>query len=249
MTLPEFTPVAEVQYEKRDPGEFMPWKRCTQTPHRQGKLIIVRPLRMIPDFRKLTDEQKAKEARGETVWRGDLCVADIACLDAIEPSTTELGETLRGFPAGHQWREETIMLGYLNGAFKNYIGATCIGTVYPVQTNYPQPAIKWQDLAGDPNAVARAKKFLIAFPDFLIPKAAAIVPVVEQPPQNHAAPVLANPGGWAASPADPWAQGASAPVSPAPAGHPNQGMSTIDQLKAEAARNAQGLPQEGEPPF
>lgn len=255
MTYPEFTPVVEQSYEKRDPGEYLPWKRCTRTAHREGKLLIVRPLKMIADFRPLTDDQKAKAARGEEVWRGDLCVADIACLDPIEPAFTELGEQLRGFPAGHQWREETIMLGYLNAAFKDYVGKTCIGTVYPQQTKYPQPAIRWQDLAGDETSVNRARKYLIAFPDFLIPRAAAIVPVVQQAPpqqgwgqpQGAPAPVSPAPQGWAQSPGDPWAQGAPQPVSPAPA-HPSAGMSTIDQLKM-AAQNAMGQQQDKDPPF
>lgn len=243
----QFTPVVEQNYEKRDPGEYLPWKRCTRTQHREGKLLIVRPLNMIKDFRPLTDEQKAKAARGEEVWRGDLCVADIACLDPIEPAFTELGEQLRGFPAGHQWREETIMLGYLNAAFKDYIGKTLIGTVYPQQTKYPQPAIRWQDLAGDETSVNRARKYLIDYPDFLIPRAAAIVPVVQAAPQGYATPATPAPqGGWNQAP-DPWAQGASAPVSPAPQ-HPNAGMSTIDQLKM-AAQNAQGQGQPQDPPF
>ncbi len=250
MTFPEFTPVVEQSYEKRDPGEYLPWKRCTRTAHREGKLLIVRPLKMIADFRPLTDEQKAKAARGEEVWRGDLCVADIACLDPIEPAFTELGEQLRGFPAGHQWREETIMLGYLNAAFKDYVGKTCIGTVYPQQTKYPQPAIRWQDMAADEGSKNRARQYLIAFPDFLIPRAAAIVPVVAQTPpqqgwgqpaQSAPAPVSPAPQGWAQGPGDPWAQGASQPVSPAPAQHPNAGMSTIEQLKA-AAQQAQDPP-------
>lgn len=249
MTFPEFTPVVEQNYEKRDPGEYLPWKRCTRTQHREGKLLIVRPLKMIKDFRPLTDEQKAKEARGEEVWRGDLCVADIACLDPIEPAFTELGEQLRGFPAGHQWREETIMLGYLNAAFKDYIGKTLIGTVYPQQTKYPQPAIRWQDLAGDETSVNRARQYLIAYPDFLIPRAAAIVPVVQAAPQGHAAPAAAAPTASGYQQPDPWAQGASQPVSPAPQQHPNAGMSTVDQLRLLAAQNAQGQPQQQDPPF
>lgn len=260
MTLPDFqfTPVVEQSYEKRDPREYLPWKRCTRTAHREGKLLIVRPLKMIADFRPLTDEQKAKQTRGEEVWRGDLCVADIACLDPIEPAFTELGEQLRGFPAGHQWREETIMLGYLNAAFKDYVGKTCIGTVYPQQTKYPQPAIRWQDMAADETSVNRARQYLIAFPDFLIPRAAAIVPVVAPQPSPQALGMQPSQQGWGAPQGyatggpvtpppqgyqqpDPWTQGASQPVSPAPAQHPNAGMSTIEQLKA-AAQQAQDPP-------
>lgn len=256
MTFPEFTPVVEQgSYEKKDPGEYLPWKRCTQTQHRPGKLLIVRPLKMTKDFRPLTDEQKARQARGEEVWRGDLCVADIACLDPIEPAFTELGEQLRGFPPGHQWREETIMLGYLNAAFKDYIGKTCIGTVYPQQTKYPQPAIRWLDLAGDEGAVDRARKYLIAFPDFLIPRAATITPVAtqapqyqQQPAQGYAAPTSPAPQGSWQGQTDAWAQGQPQSVAPDQQ-HPNQGLSTLEQLKAEAQRGAQGQFQNQEPPF
>lgn len=257
MTQPyEFTPVVEQSYDKRDPSEYLPWKRCTQTPNRPGKLLIVRPLKMIPDFRQLTEEQKVRkaqaEAQGKEFWRGDLCVADIACLDPIEPAYTDLGEALRGFEAGHQWRGETIMLGYLNAAFKDYLGKTLIGTVYPQKTQFPQPAIKWIDLAADEGAVNRARQFLMAFPNFLIPVAATITPMVQPQqgygqPQGAPAPVSPAPGGWAQSPGDPWAQQASQPVSPAP-GHPNAGMSTLDQLR-QAAQNAQGQPQPQDPPF
>lgn len=258
----QFTPVVEQSYDKRDPSEYLPWKRCTQTPNRPGKLLIVRPLKMIPDFRQLTEEQKVRkaqaEAQGKEFWRGDLCVADIACLDPIEPAYTDLGEALRGFEAGHQWRGETIMLGYLNAAFKDYLGKTLIGTVYPQKTQFPQPAIKWIDLAADEGAVNRARQFLIAFPNFLIPVAAAITPMVQpepspqayghQPsPQGYATPATPAPqGGWSQAP-DPWAQQGAQPVSPAPQGHPNAGMSTIDQLKA--AQGAQGQQQPSDPPF
>lgn len=248
----QFTPVVEQSYDKRDPSEYLPWKRCTQTPNRPGKLLIVRPLKMIPDFRQLTEEQKARkaqaEAQGKEFWRGDLCVADIACLDPIEPAYTDLGEALRGFDPGHQWRGETIMLGYLNAAFKDYIGKTLIGTVYPQKTQFPQPAIKWIDLAADEGAVNRARQFLMAFPNFLIPVAATITPMVQsQPAHSTPAPATPAPQGSGYQQPDPWAQQAAQPVSPAP-GHPNAGMSTIDQLKL-AAQNAQGQGQPQEPPF
>jgi hypothetical protein len=249
MTLPQFTPVVEQNFEKKDPEEYLPWKRCTQTQHRRGKLLIVRPLKMIADFRPLTEDQKARkaklEAEGKEFWRGDLCVADIACLDPIESVFDELGKEWKGFPAGHQWREETIMLGYLNAAFKEYIGHTVIGTVYPQKTQFPQPAIRWMDLAGDPASVDRAQKYLIAFPDFLVPRSAQIVPVVA-----NAAPVSGAPQGNAYTSGDPWAQEASQGVSAAQTQHPNQGMNTLEQLKAARQdQNAQGFPQSQDPPF
>lgn len=261
----QFTPVVEQSYDKKDPSEYLPWKRCTQTPHRPGKLLIVRPLKMIADFRPLSEEQKVRkaqaEAQGKEFWRGDLCVADIACLDPIEPAYTDLGEALRGFDAGHQWRNETIMLGYLNAAFKDYIGNTLVGTVYPQKTQFPQPAIRWIDLAADETAVNRARQFLIAFPNFLIPVAAAITPMVQPEPsgqayghhpspQGFAAPTAAPTQGNPYPQADPWAQGPAQPVSPASQGHPGQGMSTVDQLRlARDAQNAQGQPQHQDPPF
>lgn len=251
MTLPEFTPVVEQQFEKRDPEEFMPWMRCAQTPYRAGKFLIVRPLRMIEDFRKPTEDQKAKAARGEKVWRPELCVADIACLDPIEPAVDEEGKPMKGFAAGHQWREETVFPGYLNRDFKAALGGTCIGTLKTEPSGFAKPSIKWVDLAHDQAAVNRARQFLIAFPDFLIPVAAKIVPVTD-PKQNlteawqqagGAAPAPAGPtGGWTQGPTDPWAQGGSQPVAPARAAP----MSTLDQLKSY---NAQGKAQEGEPPF
>lgn len=247
MTFPEFTPVVEQSFDKRDPSEFIPWMRCTDTPYRPGKLLIVRPLQMIDDFRPLpvgADPNK---------WRGQLCVADVACLDPIEPAQDEQGAPLIGYPPGTQFRNQTIFLGYLNGAFKNYIGKTCLGTVYTVPSGFAKPAVKWRDLSGDPHAPDRARKFFQAFPDFLIPTAAQITPVVaqapqyQQPAQGYAAPVSPAPqGSWQGQP-DPWAQGQ--PQNVAPAQHPNQGLSTLEQLKAEAQRGAQGQFQSQDPPF
>lgn len=253
----QFTPVVEQQFEKRDPEEFMPWMRCTQTQYRPGKFLIVRPLRMTPDFRKLTEDQKLKkaqaEAQGKEYWRPDLCVADIACLDPIEPAVDQQGKPMKGFPPGHMWREETVFPGYLNRDFKAAIGGTCIGTLKTEPSGFAQPSIKWVDLAGDPAAVDRAKKFLMAFPDFLIPVAATITAVPQQgwnqQPQGHAAPAAAAPMASGYQQPDPWAQGPSQPVSPAPQGHPNTGMSTVDQLRLLAAQNAQGQPQPQDPPF
>ena len=242
MTIPDFTPVAEVQFEKRDPSEFLPWMRCTETQYRAGKLLIVRPLKMIDDFRKLP------EGADPSKWRGQLCVADIACLDPIDPAQDEQGAPLPGFPAGSQFRDNTIYLGYLNGAFKNYIGATCVGTVYTVPSGYAKPAVRWRDLSGDASAVQRARNFLISFPDFLIPRAAQITPMQQQAPQGHAAPVSGQPGGNAYGGGDPWAQAAPRAVSPAQQQHPSQGMSTLEQMRA-AQNGAAGQWQDGEPPF
>lgn len=247
MTFPEFTPVVEQSYEKRDPSEFLPWMRCTETPHRPGKLLIVRPLQMIDDFRPLP------EGADPNKWRGQLCIVDVACLDPIEPAFTELGEQLPGHPAGAQFRNNTIFLGHLNKAFRNYIGKTCLGTVFTMPSGYAKPAVHWRDLSQDANAVQRARSFSAAFPDFFVPVAAQFTEVQPQqqqrPPQAQTAPVSPAPGGWAQSPGDPWAQNGAQAVAPAQ-GHPNQGMSTIDQLRQEAQqRGAQGQQQSQDPPF
>lgn len=243
----EFTPVVEQHFEKRDPEEFMPWMRCTQTQYRAGKFLIVRPLKMIEDFRKPTEEQKAKAARGEKVWRPELCVADIACLDPIEPAVDEEGKPMKGFPAGHMWREETVFPGYLNRDFKAAIGCTCIGTLKTEPSGFAKPSIKWVDLAHDQAATDRARKFLMAFPNFLIPLAAAIVPAVA-----HAAPVSPAPQSGYQQQPDPWAQGPTGGVAAAGQPDPRVGMSAIDQLKAaaqEQTQNAQGAWQSQDPPF
>lgn len=248
----EFTPVVEQSFDKRDPTEFIPWMRCTETPYRVGKLLIVRPLKMIDDFRKLP------EGADPTKWRGQLCIADVACLDPIEPAVDDQGAPLIGYAPGTQFRDQTIFLGHLNGAFKNYLGKTCLGTVYTVPSGFAKPSVKWRDLSGDQGAVARAQNFLMSFPGFLIPTAGQITAVAPQNQQQQAAQGYATPasappqGNWQGQP-DPWAQGAAQPVSPAPQGqsqaHPHQGMSTLEQLKAEAQYNAQGFAQSQEPPF
>lgn len=157
---------------------------------------------------------------------------------------------MKGFPPGHMWREETVFPGFLNRDFKAAIGGTCIGTLKTEPSGFAKPSIKWVDLASDPAAIDRAKKFLIAFPDFLIPVAAAIVPAQHsQPGQNYATGTMAQAPQQVYPTSDPWAQGPAQPVSPAPQGHPNTGMSTIDQLKQAASQNAQGQPQHQDPPF
>lgn len=247
----EFTPVVEQNFEKRDPSEFLPWARCAERKTASGvipgKLLIVRPLEAIEDYRPL------KEGEDPNKWRGKLIVVDAALLDEIQYIPDNgLGQELPGFKAGTIFRNNTVKLGFLNKAFRDMIGGLCIGTVYtqpPKQQGF-QPSIHWRDLALDEAAKARGKSFLQAFPDFLIPvkmqqfTAAEPQQAAPQPAVDHTAPIAAAPqGGWQGQP-DPWAQNASAPVSP---GHPGQGMSTIQQLKA--AQSAQGQPQSEDPPF
>lgn len=266
MTFPEFTPVVEQSYEKRDPSEFLPWRRCVERKTQSGqfvpgKLLIVRPLEAIEDYRELSDEQKAKKARGEEVWRGKLIVVDVALLDALPYIPDDgMGNELMGFAAGTIFRNNTVKLGYLNKAFREMIGGMCIGTVYaqpPKQTGF-QPSIHWRDMANEDAAKARGRSFLQAFPDFLIPVKAQFTPAAT-PAQNIAVPVSPAPQGNGYQQPDPWSsasagapasewgvQQAAQPVSPAPQ-HPNAGMNTLEQLKA--ARNAQGQSQEQDPPF
>jgi len=81
-----------------------------------------------------------------------------------------------------------------------------------------------------------------------------------QQPQYHQQPVQAAPAPQTAPPVpqvyqggDPWNQAPAQAVVPAqapPQQHPGQGMTTLDQLRQQAAQvNHQGAPQQGEPPF
>lgn len=260
MTQPyEFSPVVEQSHEKRDRSEFLPWARCAERKTASGhvipgKMLLVRPLEVVDDTRPL------REGEDPNKWRGKLVIVDAALLDALPYIPDNgLGEELLGFAAGTIFRNNTVKLGYLNKAFREMVGKLCIGTVYtqPPKEQGFQPSIHWRDLALDETAKARGRSFLQAFPDFLIPvPMQQFTPAVPQQappqqgygqPQGAPAPVSPAPGGWAQSPGDPWAQQASQPVSPAP-GHPNAGMSTLDQLR-QAAQVAQGQQQPQDPPF
>lgn len=265
--------------DKRDPSEFVPWNRITemQTPRgtRPGKLLVVRPLRMIEEWRP---EERAKwQAKGD--WVPQLAVADIAVLDPIEPAQDEYGMPLPSYPAGHQFRDNTVFPGYLNKAFNKYVGKTLIGVVYLGENTKGKPPVMFRDLSGDPQAVARGQGFLGAHPEFLIPREAAFVTTA--PEVWHNAPqgqqgygggqgYRGNPnapqsGSHAAMytqhdphppqqyQQDPWANAtpvSAQPVSPAQP-HPNQGMSTLDQLRVATteAMNHQGQNQPVDPPW
>lgn len=275
-----FTPVTAG--EKRDPNEFIPWNRVTEmnTPRgmRPGKLLVVRPLKVIEEWRP--EEREKWLAKGN--WVPQLTVIDVAVLDAIEPAADEYGTPLPGFPAGHQFRDNTVFPGFLNKAFNRYVGKTLIGTVYLGPNTKGKPPVMWRDLSGDPQAIARGQGFMAAHPEFLIPREAAFTQAT--PEVWHNAPE--TPGGRQASggysgypnnpnapqqgshPAmytqhdprppqqyqqDPWANAtpvSAQPVSPAQP-HPNQGMSTLDQLRQDAAQamNHHGQPQSTDAPF
>lgn len=69
-----------------------------------------------------------------------------------------------------------------------------------------------------------------------------------QPTQGYALPVSPAPAAAGYQQPDPWAQQPAAPVSPGPQVHPNQGMNTLQQIKA-AQTNHQGNAQDDGPPF
>lgn len=223
MTENPFATVVPQEEKKRDPNEFIPWMRCAEavTPRgmRQGKLLIIRPLNQIEDFRPL------KEGQDPNAWRGKLTVADVACLDPIEPSMDEYQMPLPGFEAGHQFRDQLVFPGYLNKAFKDYLGKTVIGIVYVgvAKSQNHKPPLHFRDLSKDAATVARGQKFLVAFPDFLIPKEAEFTST--EPAQN--------PGYGQ----DPWAQGAQ-PTSAPPRQTQGAALNTLQQMEQWRAAQA-----------
>lgn len=230
MTTPhEFTPVA-AQDEKRDPNEFIPWMRCAEmvTPRglRPGKVLVVRPLQQIDDFRPIQAD------RDPNAWRGKLTIADVACLDAIDAAQDEYGMPLPGFPAGHQFRDQVVFPGFLNKAFRNYVGKTLIGLVYLGPNTKGKPPLLWRDLGADPQAIARGQQFLAAFPDFLIPTAHQITQATDATP----APAQ-NPGYGA----DPWVA-QSQPTSSPPQQNPANTLQQLQQWRAQEGRQSDGPP-------
>jgi hypothetical protein len=253
--------------EKRDPNSFLNWKRVAeiQTPRglRPGKLLVVRPLKVIDEFRK--EERDKWLAKG--TWVPSLTVADIACLDVIEPMQDEYGMPVPGFEAGHQFRDQVVFPGYLNKAFAKYVGKTLIGVTYEGENTKGKPPIMFRDLSGDPGAVSRGQRFLAARPEFLVPVEAQFVEAAPEQwngasgyqgnpnaPQQGSRPVMytqhdPTPQQQYQQP-DPWAQ-ASNPVSAQPVS-PAQtapSLSTLDQLRQANQVNAQGQPQSDTPPF
>lgn len=266
----------ESNAKRRDPSEMLDFKRIVEldTPRgkRPGKLIIVRPLEKIRDWRE-TDPEKA--------WK-TLVVADIAVLEGVPSTPDEFGQPLPPIAPGTIYRNLVIFPGMLCKAWRDQVGNTLIGVLYLGPNEKGQPPFLWRSLAKVQAATDLGRRFIVRFPNFLIPvprepEAAANAEQWATDPWGNAAPpatpvsppapapwdqpqpVSPAPAGGGHQQADPWAsasagaassawgaqQGAQ-PVSAAPA-HPNQGINTLEQLKAQ--KNAQGSWQEGEPPF
>lgn len=218
----QFTPVTAPENEQRD---YVPLNRC------KDKLLIVRP------YEYQREGFKTKHQPDGT----DVVFADVAVLDEIPPfSDPRYGTNEPGFPAGHQFRRQAILQGFLKGAFKRYLGATLLGTIYFGEAEKGFPPLLWRDLSQHPVAVDRAQKFLIARPEFLIPVEAQIVqsaPVQQTYQQDP----------WAtATPAQPvQEQWANAPVSPAPTPPAARPMTTLEQMRNASATQFGN----DEPPF
>jgi hypothetical protein len=227
-----FEAVSEVAFDDR---EYIPMART------KGKLMVVRPLKY--EREGFTTKHKPEGT--------DVVFADIAVLDPI-PSweDEESDRTNPGFPAGHQFRDQAILQGFLKGTFKRYLGKTLIGTMYRGVPTKGKAPMLWQDLSPDPQCVARGQQFLAAHPEFLIPVEASIQPVVEETgfqgyrPPAEAQTSYGPTSGYQQS--DPWAQNASQPVSPAPASRP---MSTLEQMRSGMGSNHRGEAQSTDAPF
>lgn len=235
MTQPySFTPVSEVMEGEND---FIPMKRC------KGKLMIVRPL----------EYQREGFVTVHKPDGTDVVFCDIAILDAIHEARDLDDKLYPGYAAGHQFRNQSVLQGYLKGTFKRYIGGTTIGTIYEGVATKGNPPLMWQDLSGDPTCVQRGQQFLGAHPEFLVPVAATITTVAPEPsgPPAYRPPVDSGNTAVSAAPPgyqqpDPWAQNGSAPVSPAPQGRP---PTTLEQMRNMGATNHQGQPQSSDIPF
>ena len=282
MTQPDFhftDSDTESNSKRRDPSEILDFKRICEieSPRgkRPGKLIIVRPLDKIKDWRE-TDPEKA--------WK-TLVVADIAVLEAVPSTPDEFGEPLPPIAPGAMYRNQVIFPGMLCKAWRDQIGNTLIGLLYLGPNEKGQPPFLWRSLAKVQAATDLGRRFMMRFPNFLIPvprepepAAAAESWATPDPWGNAATPATpaapAAPATWAHSAhPDPWSQPLQTPpgpVSPAPQGgwtqepdpwssapagapaaqpHPQQGMNTLEQMKLAAQRNAQGQAQNEDPPF
>jgi hypothetical protein len=234
-TPPTFTPVVpQEERKKENPTGHIPWMRVTElvTPRgvRPGKLLIVRPIKQIEDFRK-------KDQEG---WKGTLVVADVACLDPIEAAMDEYGMELPGFPPGHQFRDQVVFPGYLNGAFRSYCGNTLIGTVFLGPNTKGKPPIMWRDLSADASAVARGQQFFMAHPEFLIP----VEGTFQSTEPGQATTSSGQPAvqqGYQQP--DPWATAPQSPAAPQPTAN------TLEQLKQYRETNHHGQPQAPVVPF
>ena len=214
MTNP-FTTVSDTQKEAGD-RIYLPIRRC------KGKLLIARPL----EYQK--EGFKTEHAPDGT----DVVFCDFALLDPISPAQDEEGNDLPGFPAGQQFRGQSVLQGYLKGTFKRYVGNTLIGTIYFGPKTKGKPPIMWMDLSGDAACVQRGQQFLAAHPEFLVPVQAAFsetTPEVWTGAPSYTQPAGNGGGGGQYNPHD-----AKAPVG-----------STLDAMRTMLGRT----PDASEPPF
>lgn len=235
MTQPySFTTVNDADAEDR---EFIPIKRC------KGKLLIVRPL----------EYQREGYVTVHKPDGTDAVFCDFALLDPIHEARDLEDKLYPGFAAGHQFRNQVVLQGYLKGTFKRYIGGTLIGTIYEGVATKGNPPLMWQDLSKDHSCVARGQHFMAAHPEFLIPQAATITAVEPEPtgfqgytppPQSApaSAPVSSGYGGYQQP--DPWSQNPSQPVSPA-----QRPMTTLEQMRNMGGSGQPGQPHLSDPPF
>ena len=196
---------------------YLPVARC------KGKLLIVRPL-------KYQDKDFITTHAPEGT---DAVFVDVALLDPILEAVNEDDETMPGFAADTQFRDQVILQGYLKGTFKRYLGQTLIGTIYKGVPTKGKPPLMWQDLSGDAGCVSRGQQFLIAHPEFLVPVAgqfSAAVPEVHEGPPSYVPPSRPTKE--------------SVYTQHEPGRGPAQ--TTLDQMRAMAAANG-GYDQE--PPF
>lgn len=237
MTQPN--PFATVSDGPTENGDYIPIKRC------KGKLLIVRPL----------EYQREGFVTVHKPDGTDAVFCDFALLDPIHEARDLEDKLYPGFAAGHQFRNQAVLQGYLKGTFKRYIGSTLIGTIYEGVATKGNPPLMWQDLSADMACVQRGQSFMAAHPEFLIPVVATITTSEPEPsgfqgyappPQSApvAAPVSGGYGGYQQP--DPWAQQPSQPVSPAPQGRP---QTTLDQLRNMGSVNHQGQVQSSDAPF
>lgn len=189
---------------------YIPIRRC------RGILMIVRPL-------KYQSEGFVTEHAPDGT---DAVFADFAILDPLAAAKNEENDDLPGFPAGQQFRDNSVLQRYLIGTFKRHIGATLIGTIYFGPKTKGKPPIMWQDLATDAACVARGQQFLATHPEFLVPVEAHITAATADP-----------------EPAGPVAYTQPATVA---AGAP-RAASTLDTMRTMAAQGGNGF--DGTPPF
>src|SRR5688500_16258348 len=152
MTSP-FTPVAPHEESARDKSDFLPWARC------RNRLLLVRPL-------KYRAEGFVTQHKPDGT---DVVFCDVALLTPIPEAENEIGDKFPAFASGSQFRNQAVMPGYLKGTFKRYLDKTLIGTIYFGPITKGKPPIMWQDLSGNPEAVAQGQAFLAAHPEFLVP--------------------------------------------------------------------------------